>query len=453
MRSPLLPIFLVVLVDVLGLTIVLPLLPFYVEHHGASPIEVGLVTGVFAFCQLLSGPVLGSLSDRYGRKPMLLLSQIGTLLGFVLLARASALWMIFVSRIIDGVTAGNLSIAQAYIADVTEPKDRAKSFALVGIAFGLGFLLGPAVSGWLANFGYAAPVWLACALSATSILATAFLLPSEAAFRHRREVLAGPDHESRTGDDRSLEAHAALGPRGAEGGGVSGQPAARSPGAQAGQRLGVLSWRAYVPYFRRPTLGPLLLQYFSFLFGFALFTSGFALFAERRLYWGDRPFGAPEVGYVFAYTGLIGVLVQGGLVGRLVKRHGERRVASVCFAISAAGFSLLAVTGGRGPVALGLLVAAATLAAVGTAPLRPALTALVSRAAEPGEQGLVLGLGLSLSSIAQILAPLLSGLLVDLRLLSLWAALAAGAMLVGLALGARTALHADPVAPAPGARP
>jgi MFS family permease len=437
-RSPLLPIFLVVLVDVLGLTIVLPLLPFYAEHHGASPVEVGLVTGVFAFCQLLSGPVLGGLSDRYGRKPILLLSQVGTFVGFVLLARASSLWMIFVSRVIDGVTAGNLSIAQAYIADVTEPKDRAKGFALVGVAFGLGFLVGPAVSGWLANYGYSTPVWLACALSATSILATAFLLPGEAALRHRRKVLARPT---------------AAAPNLGEPVGAADPRAESVPATSAVSRLGLLSWRAYLPYFRRPRLGPLLLQYFSFLFGFALFTSGFALFAERRLYWGARPFGAPEVGYVFAYTGLIGIVIQGGLVGRLVKRHGERRVVAVCFAVSAAGFATLAFTGGRGLAATALLGIAATLAAVGTAPLRPALTALLSRAAEPGEQGLVLGLGLSLSSIAQILAPLISGLLVDQRLLTLWAVLAAAAMVAGLVLG----VHREgrsPVAPrASGASP
>src|SRR5207244_11829290 len=139
-RSPLLPIFLIVVVDILGLTIMLPVLPFYAERFGASPAVVGLLVSTYALCQLVAGPALGSLSDRLGRKPVLIVSQVGTFLGFLILAAANSLWMVFASRVIDGLTAGNLSIAQAYIADVTAPKDRARSFAVIGIAFGIGFL-------------------------------------------------------------------------------------------------------------------------------------------------------------------------------------------------------------------------------------------------------------------------------------------------------------------------
>ena len=179
-RAPLLPIFLIVLVDVLGLTIILPLLAFYSERLGASPTQVGLLTSTYAVCQLVSGPLLGRASDKMGRKPLLLVSQVGTLIGFIILARADALWLVFLSRVIDGSTAGNLTIAQAYIADNTAPQDRAKSFAVIGIAFGFGFLVGPALSGVMASqLGYSAPVWLAAALSLTSILCTTFLLPNE----------------------------------------------------------------------------------------------------------------------------------------------------------------------------------------------------------------------------------------------------------------------------------
>ena len=177
-KSFLLPIFLIVSVDILGMTIVLPLLPFYAEKYGASPFVVGLLVTTYALCQLFSGPMLGRISDRIGRRPMLLLSQIGTLVGFFILAYANSLWVIFVSRIIDGITAGNLSLAQAYISDVSLPKDRAKSFAVIGIAFGLGFLIGPAISGYLSQFGYSTPILAAAALSATSILCTYFLLPA-----------------------------------------------------------------------------------------------------------------------------------------------------------------------------------------------------------------------------------------------------------------------------------
>src|SRR5262249_19842358 len=171
-----LPTFLIVLVDVFALTLVIPLLAIYAEQFGATPFQATLLITVFAVCQLVSGPVLGRTSDRIGRKPMLLLSQAGTLIGLLVMASATSLGMIFVGRIIDGCTAGNLSLAQAWIAHPTKPEERAKSFALIGIAFGLGFFLGPSVTGYLAQYGLRAPIFAAAGMSATSILCTATLL-------------------------------------------------------------------------------------------------------------------------------------------------------------------------------------------------------------------------------------------------------------------------------------
>src|SRR5262249_1769340 len=151
-KSPLLSIFLIVLVDVLGLTIILPLLPFYAESLGATASVVGLLVSTYAVCQLIAGPPLGHLSDRIGRRPVLLVSQIGTCVGFLILGFARTLWVVFLARIIDGLTAGNLTVAQAYIADVTEAENRAKAFGLIGIAFGVGFLVGPGISGFLAQY-------------------------------------------------------------------------------------------------------------------------------------------------------------------------------------------------------------------------------------------------------------------------------------------------------------
>src|SRR5438477_7489836 len=173
-KSPLLSIFLIVLVDVLGLTIILPLLPFYAESLGATPRVVGLLVSAYAFCQLIAGPPLGHLSDRVGRRPVLLVSQIGTCIGFLILANAHTLWVVFLARVIDGLTAGNLTVAQAYIADVTDEKNRTKAFGLIGIAFGLGFLVGPGISGLLAGYGPAYPILAAAGLSLTSILCTYF---------------------------------------------------------------------------------------------------------------------------------------------------------------------------------------------------------------------------------------------------------------------------------------
>jgi len=142
-RASLLPVFLIVLVDVFGMTLVIPLLAIYAETLGATPLQATLLVSVFAVCMLLSGPLIGWASDHYGRKPLLLISQIGTFIGFVVMARASSLWMLYLARIIDGATAGNLTIAQAYIADNTPPERRAKAFGLIGIAFGAGFFIGP----------------------------------------------------------------------------------------------------------------------------------------------------------------------------------------------------------------------------------------------------------------------------------------------------------------------
>src|SRR5216117_3953292 len=214
-KSPLLSIFLIVLVDVLGLTIILPLLPFYAESLGATPAVVGMLVSAYAACQLIAGPPLGHLSDRVGRRPVLLVSQMGTFAGFLMLASARALWMVFLARIIDGLTAGNLTVAQAYISDVTAPENRAKAFGIIGVAFGLGFLVGPAVSGYLAQFGNHYPILAAAGLSFTSILATYFLLP--AVSPHMR------------------------------------------PAYEKGSR-----WRTYIDAFKDTNLGPMLWQFFAF---------------------------------------------------------------------------------------------------------------------------------------------------------------------------------------------
>src|SRR5215510_8112035 len=177
-KSPLLSIFLIVLVDVMGLTIILPLLPFYAESLGASASVVGMLVSAYALCQLIAGPPLGQLSDHVGRRPVLLVSQIGTFIGFLMLAFARSLWLVFLARIIDGLTAGNLTVAQAYISDVTEPQNRAKAFGLIGVAFSLGFLVGPALAGFLAQFSHQYPIFAAAGLSFTSIMCTYFLLPT-----------------------------------------------------------------------------------------------------------------------------------------------------------------------------------------------------------------------------------------------------------------------------------
>jgi MFS family permease len=312
---------------------------------------------------------------------------MGTLAGFLILAYAQTLWVVFLARIIDGLTAGNLSLAQAYISDVTRPEDRAKSFGVIGVAFGIGFLIGPAMSAFLSQYGYRYPILTAAGLSATSILSTYFLLPA-----------------------------APVAPKEAE---------AEGPAPPAGRRLRLLDWGNYATYFKRPALAVLLWQFFAFAFAFAIFMSGFALFAERRYTWNGHPFGVKEVGYVYAYVGFLGIILQGGLIGRLVKWLGELKLVWIGFLSATVGFAMIGFS-----YNVPELVVAAALSSFGTGVLRPALTSLITQRAGRGEQGVVLGLTQSLMSVAQIVAPAIAGFLIDHSLLTTWALV--GASVCGL---------------------
>ena len=383
-RASLLPIFLIVLVDVLGLTIVLPLLPVYGEHFGASALVAALLVPVYSACQLFSGPVLGNLSDRIGRRRVLLLSQAGTFVGFLMIAGAHALWMIFAGRILDGLTAGNLSVAQAYIADNTEAKHRTRAFALIGIAFGIGFLLGPAVTAFLSRLGMSVPLYCAAGLSLTSMICTFTLLPADAARGHSTAAAASAD----------------------------------LPG---GRRLGLLDWGRYVDYFRRPVLGGVLAEFFFYQMAFSMFISGFALFAERRFSWHQHPFTPHEIGLLYAFSGLLGIIVQGGLLGRAVRVFKEPRLVSMGLWTMAAGYALMGYVEPLGP----LLVAVA-LSSLGNSVLRPSLTSIVTQVVPDAERGVALGLMQSLASLASISAAPISGWLIDHQHLTSWGWFAAG---------------------------
>src|SRR5919112_1160597 len=174
---PLLIIFLTIFVNLVGFRIIIPLLPFYAETFGASPVVIGLLFAIFSLCQLVAAPVLGDLSDRYGRRPVLIFSLAGTVVSFVVLALAHSITMLFLARVVDGLSGGNISTARAYVADVTEPKDRAKAYGLIGAAFGLGFILGPALSGVLAGVSYTAPIWAAAAITTVAALMAWMWLP------------------------------------------------------------------------------------------------------------------------------------------------------------------------------------------------------------------------------------------------------------------------------------
>ena len=452
-RSPLLPIFLIVLVDVLGFTIVIPLLAYYAEHFGASPLVATTLVSCYAVCSLISTPIIGSLSDRFGRKPLLLVSQAGTCAGFLMLAFSSSLWMVFVGRILDGITAGNLSTAQAYISDHTKPENRAKAFGIIGVAFGLGFMIGPAIGAELGKHGLHWPFLAAASMSALSMLATYTLLPKGAPV-------------------------------------VEGAAQAAGPG---GKRPSAFDFATYTEYFRRPGLAALYAQFFLFTFMFSCFTSGMALFAERRFYaerdmtrigqtctlkpemdldprttphgymlfdgkeiphdqWHivDKqklevtgpacaslspttkvqayvPWGVREVGLLFTFAGLLGIILQGGLIGKLVKRFGEFRLGIAGFIACVAGYVLLGNT-----FTLAMLLGVTVITSFGTGVLRPVITSRITQAVGRHEQGVALGISGSLSSLAMSLAPPVGGFLLDGNHTLAWTFVPASVALIGL---------------------
>lgn len=391
-RSPLLPIFLIVLVDVLGFTIVIPLLALYAERFGATPLTATLIVSCYAVSSLISTPIIGRLSDTYGRRPLLLISQAGTCIGFIVLGFSTALWMVFLGRILDGITAGNLSLAQAYISDHTKPENRAKAFGVIGIAFGIGFMFGPALGGWLGGYGMHVPFMVAASLSACSILATYTLLPKEA-----------PPARDASG----------------EGSG---------PG---GKRPSVFDIATYAEYFRRPGLRALYTQFFLYTFSFSVFISGFALFAERRFVHGDHALAwtAREVGLLFAYSGFLGILWQGGLIGRLVKLYGEFKLCVIGFA------TLIAAHVALGYVPSDTLTPLLIVTAVnsfGNGVLRPVITSRITQAVGRHEQGAAIGISGSLSSLAMMLAPPTGGLLISANLLHAWTLVPAGVAALAL---------------------
>lgn len=387
-RSPLLPIFLIVLVDVLGFTIVIPLLPLYALNFESSKLVATTLTSVYAFCSLISTPIIGNLSDKLGRKRLLIASQIGTCGGFIILAFSNALWMVFLGRIIDGITAGNLSLAQAYISDHTKAENRAKSFGIIGIAFGVGFMFGPGIGGFLAKYGLHVPFIAAASLSLLSILCTSLLLTNE----------IPPQHDPAA--------------------------AAAAPAGPGGKRPGAFDLAVYFDYFRRPGLGKLYLQFFLFTFAFSCFTSGMAIFALEVFGW-----GVTETGYLFMLSGFLGIIWQGGLIGRMVKKYGERKLALAGFVSAVVAYLLISSSVYIGVV---MIFPAALVASFGNGVLRPVLTSLITQSVGRHEQGTALGISGSLSSMAMVLAPVSGGALLEANLPALWPIVSATTIVAAL---------------------
>jgi MFS family permease len=377
----LIPTFVVVAVDATGMGIILPLLPFYSQRLGATPFLIGALISVYAVCQLIAGPVVGMLSDRYGRRKVLLVSQIGTFAGFVLLALAGDLTLVFLARIIDGLTSGNISVAHAYAAEHSAPSTRKQALGMTSGAIGTGLLVGPALSGFLVHYGDTAPVWAAAALSLISIIATIALLSPD-------HPASEPLYEQRV-------------------------PEPTLTRTMLGMRY---AWRL---------LGLLIV----FFFVNSMFLSQIGLFLSARFSWDGHPFGARELGWMFAYAGFINILVQGFLITRANQVASDRSIVMAAFACMALGSAGLALDN-----SIHLLAIVLTLIIVGTMFARSTLTAELSRSTAIDRQGMIMGLNQSLMSGANITAPLLSGALIGHRLFVVWALTMAVIATIGAAL-------------------
>jgi DHA1 family tetracycline resistance protein-like MFS transporter len=374
-------VFCIVFLDLLGFGLILPLLPFYAATFGAGAFVTGLLVASYAAAQLVGAPLLGRLSDRYGRRPLLLLSLLGTFVGFVLLGVARTLTLLFIARVLDGLTGGNISVAQAYITDVTDAKNRARGLGLIGAAFGLGFIIGPAAGAFLSRLGsgltviegplagltwrFALPAFVAAALALFNLVAVYRWLP-ESLDAVRRAASASP-----------------------------GRPE--------------FSLRALRAAFARPAVGPLLHTRFWFALAFSTFQTIFPLYAAYR-------FGLNEVstGYILTYVGILVVLVQGVGIRYLTARIPERRLIVAAILLMAPSLLAWALA----PTVPFLLVVLIPIALAGGT-LNTVINSVLSKSVLPQETGGILGLAAALESLTRVVGPTLGGAL--LQTLGPWA--------------------------------
>jgi MFS transporter, DHA1 family, tetracycline resistance protein len=363
-RSALAILFVIVFIDLLGFGMVIPVMALYAERLGAPESQIGWLMTGYSAMQFVFTPIWGRLSDRYGRRPLLLLSIAMTAVGFLVYALAPDFRWLLASRLFAGAATANIAIAQAYIADVTPPEGRARGMGIIGAAFGLGFILGPAIGGFLSSVSLAAPGYAAAALAAVNGVAAFFILPEPAQ-------------------------HAAL-------------RRARLP--------------ALLDELRRPGIRRLIVIYLLAILAFSGMEATFALLAAHRFGLDQR-----HVSYVFAFIGVVVTVVQGGLIGRLSRRFGERVLLVAGLVLQGLGLVALPYASGLGATLLGAfprglaeslgpglagMLAASLPLAFGSGLFNPALMSLLSRSARPEDQGGTLGIGQAAAALGRIAGPI-----------------------------------------------
>lgn len=371
-------ILLVVFIDLLGFSLILPLLPYFAKSFQASDTEIGLLVAIYAAAQLVGSPVLGRLSDRYGRRPVLIISIAGNLIGYIFLGFAQSMVALYASRLLAGITAANISVAQAYISDVTDASNRSRGLGMIGAAFGLGFIIGPALGGALSTFGYSVPAFLAAGLGIINLILVFAWLP-ESLSPERRVKLVN-------------------------------QPASST-----------LSINGLFEALRRPLTGPLLHTRFFYGLAFAIFQTIFSLYTLSR-------FGmdAQATGFILAYVGVLSVITQGFLVGRLTARYSENRlifVSSIIMTLSLLGWALAP------NLFILLIIMAPTSFSAGV--LNTVINSAISKSVPPVEVGGILGISASLEAGTRVIAPTIGGIMLDQigKLLGIFAGTAAPGLL------------------------
>lgn len=357
---PLLIIFVTIFIDLLGFGMVIPLLPFYAQEFKATPLDIGFLVSAYSWMQFIFAPILGSLSDKYGRRPILFLSILGSGVGYLMIGLAGALWVIYAGRILGGITGANLSTAQAYIADVTTRENRAKGMGLFGMAFGLGFILGPAISGVLSKFGHELPFYFAAVLSFANAAFLYFILPESI-----------------------------------------------KPGAVLSEKKGRIAELTHA--LKNSRFANLVLIYFILVMAFTMMTTAFPLYTEFSF-----GFDAEKTGYLLGFVGLVAVITQGGLIGRFVKIFGEPKLVIFGCALLTLMFITVPYVTRDSYGLVGLLLGAG-LFAFGNSLASPSLNALASKTADEAEQGAAFGVMQSAASLARALAPTLTGVLLNNR--------------------------------------
>ncbi|HEY7782143.1 MAG TPA: MFS transporter [Ktedonobacterales bacterium] len=358
--SPLVLMALTIFIDFTGFGLVIPLLPFWAERLGAGPRAIGALLAAYALAQILFTPMLGALSDRFGRKPIILLSLVVEGAAFALTALSGSLALLFVARFVGGLGASNIGSAQAVVADVTPREGRARAMGVIGAAIGLGFVVGPALGGALAALGEAVPFWVAMGVALVNAVLVWRLLPET----RRRRVA---------------------------------ETTVPTPTARVRDAL-VAGWGRAL---RRPGVARLVAINLLYTVAFTGMETVFVLLTQRTFGWTAR-----QNGFLFAYVGVVIVVMQGGVVGQVVKGLGERRVLIAGMALLAAGLILLPWSG-----TLALVLGALGLVSVGDGAVTPALAALLSLASPADAQGETLGVAQGAGAFGRLVGPLAAGAL------------------------------------------